>query len=79
MDMKKFYGKAFGEVMVATILPFAYALILAHVLGRPKGSLDCYGSTDIDVTIPKTTDTYTFGDYFDTFWFIEPHYVNVTL
>ena len=51
--MKKFYGKTFGDVMGAAGLPITYALILAHVLGRPKDLPDCYASEDVDITIPS--------------------------
>jgi hypothetical protein len=56
MDMKKFYGKTIGDYMGAIGVPIAYFLVLAHVLGRPKGSPDCYASDDIDETAPKTAD-----------------------
>jgi hypothetical protein len=59
MDMKKFYGKTFGDVMGTIGLPIAAVLILAHVMGRPKGSPDCYASDDIDVTVPKSADELT--------------------
>ena len=71
MDMKKFYGKAVGDVMGVIFFPIGYALILARVKGREEGSPDCYALDDVDVTVPKSADDLTDEE--------KKEYVNVTL